>query len=290
MKPKTKQVIEYLKDLRNKLIVRIKYGKHPQPIEVEGAAEHHCMNCGTTFHGKFCPCCGQRGDTGRLTIKGGVENMLGVMASTDKGLLHTLLELVIRPGYMMRDYVRGHRVEYVRPIQLIFLLATVYLTVHYALYQHGEEVMNLITDKEGNALQMEGWKGVCIEFIRNILSNKAVRELFLPAFFCIPMWWAYRPTEKDYKTSLVEFFYVMVYVSCLSMLFTIIGLPIDFLNGTEDRSMFSFSFIFMLWAFSQYFGLKIKRCVLRFLLGLFYSLLPLTILVVIVVLIGILIQ
>lgn len=127
-------MIEKIKKWYFGLASRIEKGNHPKSILVDECNEHTCLNCGTVFKGNYCPGCGQKGDTGRLSLRHALDNLLGVLASADKGLGHTIHELMLRPGNMMRDYVRGHRTEYVRPIQLLFLLASIYLGIPFFIF------------------------------------------------------------------------------------------------------------------------------------------------------------
>jgi len=273
-------------ELRDKLKLRVAQGSHPQPFVVKEGEEHTCLNCGTTFRGKYCPGCGQRGDTGRLTLKSGVENVLGVLMSAESGLGHTLCDLVLRPGYMMRDYVMGHRKEYVRPIQLLFLLASVNVVLHLLFFQHFEsDSSNLLTDKTGNPLHMEGILGVLVDWVNQLYHNDAAVSLAVIALLVIPMWLAFRPTEKVRKTSLVEFFYVMVYVSCLMMIFDILAVPLDFLRGETNSTGMGISLLIILWAVHQYFGLGWRKGLLRFFWGCIIAILMATPILVAVVLI-----
>lgn len=268
-------MIEIIRKWYMGLGTRIEDGHHPQAILVEDSPEHTCLNCGTTFRGNYCPGCGQRADTGRLTMRHALDNMLGVLASADKGLGHTLHELMMRPGYMMRDYVRGHRVEYVRPIQLLFLLATIYLVVHYALFLHEEKTNVIImNDPEGNPVHLTGFLGFLQSTLESILSNRAFVSLVSDGLLWIPMWLAFRPTRIGKETTLVEFFFVMVYVSCLQMAFGILQLPFDYLQGQEGGVGIGISFFFMVWSFRQYFLVSWRSSLLRCLLGAFYLGLP----------------
>ena len=97
-------------------------GKHTPALHVEESEAHVCLNCGTEFRGHFCPGCGQKADTQRLTLRHVMDNLVSLFTNADGRLWHTLRDLFGRPGFMMRDYMRGHRAEYIPPIQLLFFL------------------------------------------------------------------------------------------------------------------------------------------------------------------------
>ena len=86
-----------------------------------------CKNCDQTFMGNYCNRCGQNKKTSRLRWQTMLQNAIGGISSIDRGFALTLLELIFRPGYMIKDYIAGKRIRYFRPFQLLFLLSATYL-------------------------------------------------------------------------------------------------------------------------------------------------------------------
>lgn len=86
-----------------------------------------CLNCKNTFIGNYCNHCGQSRKTVRYNFRSIFQNILGGITNIDHGFGYTLLELLVRPGYMIKDYISGKRVRYFRPFQLLFILAAVYI-------------------------------------------------------------------------------------------------------------------------------------------------------------------
>lgn len=108
---------------------KIREGSHMQSVRLDEVDEHVCLNCGTRFRGDFCPACKQKASTKRLNLKDTCKGIISKFITLDSGLLHTVIDLICRPGYMVRDYIRGYRTEYVEPLMLlIILLAVEYLT------------------------------------------------------------------------------------------------------------------------------------------------------------------
>lgn len=82
----------------------------------------HCRNCGSPLYGEHCYACGQ-------PTKGLVRHfssILGDVADTifniDGRLLRTLPALLLKPGFLTREYLEGHRVRYVSPVRLFVFL------------------------------------------------------------------------------------------------------------------------------------------------------------------------
>lgn len=86
-----------------------------------------CLNCGTTYTGNYCNRCGQSRNTPRYRLSNALKNIAGDFFNIDNGFGRTLLELLYRPGYMIRDFIGGKRVEYFRPFQTLFILAALYI-------------------------------------------------------------------------------------------------------------------------------------------------------------------
>lgn len=86
-----------------------------------------CRNCGTTYVGNFCSRCGQSRKTPRYRFSNAVKNILGGFTNIDNGFGRTLIDLLYRPGYMIRDFIDGKRIQYFRPFQTLFILAALYI-------------------------------------------------------------------------------------------------------------------------------------------------------------------
>lgn len=86
-----------------------------------------CKNCRNTFQGNYCPHCGQNRHTPRFTIRNAFQNILSGFFNIDHGFSRNLIELLYRPGYMIRDYLKGKRVHYYKPFQTLFVLAALYI-------------------------------------------------------------------------------------------------------------------------------------------------------------------
>lgn len=86
-----------------------------------------CKNCRNTFQGNYCPHCGQNRHTPHFTIRNAFQNILSGFFNIDHGFSRNLIELLYRPGYMIRDYLKGKRVHYYKPFQTLFVLAALYI-------------------------------------------------------------------------------------------------------------------------------------------------------------------
>ena len=104
--------------------IKLIQGRKTPPAGTETCT---CLNCGTTYTGNYCNRCGQSRNTPRYRLSNALKNIAGGFFNIDNGFGRTLLELLYRPGYMIRDFIGGKRIEYFRPFQTLFILAALYI-------------------------------------------------------------------------------------------------------------------------------------------------------------------
>lgn len=85
-----------------------------------------CPNCGEASQGAYCSRCGQHQHDGPLRVRTLVRDFLERSLSLEGGLLRTFVDLALRPGTMIRDYVCGRRRRYTNPMGYFLLSATAY--------------------------------------------------------------------------------------------------------------------------------------------------------------------
>jgi len=98
----------------------------PQPVSTAPAVAADtplCMNCGVSRVGEYCHGCGQHHLSGGLTIQGLVVEFLQRKLSIENGMLRTFIDLTVRPGAMIRAYVRGKRQTYTNPVGYLLIAA-----------------------------------------------------------------------------------------------------------------------------------------------------------------------
>lgn len=89
-----------------------------------------CKNCGKTCTENFCPACGQKTATDRLTLYSMAHNVILGIFNCDRGIFYTVRSLFTRPGYMIREYLEGKRIRYFAPFQMLFVTAAIYVLLH----------------------------------------------------------------------------------------------------------------------------------------------------------------
>lgn len=94
-------------------------------------SQRTCSNCGTLYAGRICPQCGQPGTWTRYTWKQAILNLLDIWGLGSRPMFRTLKELFWRPGYMVRDYLGGHRQFYFPPFKLLAVTVVLFISVTF---------------------------------------------------------------------------------------------------------------------------------------------------------------
>jgi hypothetical protein len=136
------------------------------PLQAE-PEQRICKSCGNSFAKNYCNVCGEKVLMPRdRSFRSFLSNVL----SLDNRFLNTLWLVIRKPGFLSCEYAEGKRVNYIRPLQLFFVLNLVYflfpllqlfntsLRTQMYLRTHSPIVRQMVFDKIGtSALALEGY-------------------------------------------------------------------------------------------------------------------------------------
>ena len=211
--------------------------QRPYQVAPLSQQEHTCTTCGTTFQGNYCPRCGQSGRIGRYSLKAAFLLFLDVWGLGNRGMFRSIRDLLLRPGYMIRDYLGGMQMAYFPPFKMFFLLATLSLLVSSGFNIKGENQLSKAIEsyeKSYNAIRVEsdelsdeddevkhaktieiGEKiySVTKSFIQFITDHQTVVELFWLLILSLPLYTLFRGCPAIPDLYYPEFFVAMVYIT-----------------------------------------------------------------------------
>lgn len=171
--------------------------KNNQPSTVR------CANCGTEFADNYCPRCGQKADVGRVswnTVRQGITLLWGLES---RSLGYTLLQLLLRPGYLISDYISGRRQVSFPPVKMLFILA-----VAYALFN----------DLLGHPDSITGESGLDQPLFYWFDNNPGWGMLCLSSFVLFPTWLIFRYAPRHDHHTLPEGFFIQVFMATIILL------------------------------------------------------------------------
>ena len=104
-------------------------------------SDPHCLNCLNCDRAlakpeRFCPACGQRTDTARLSMGDVLRDLMQSFANIERSPLAFAWALLSRPGAVAREFVQGKRRRYYGPFAtLAVLVGATALVVNLSGYQ-----------------------------------------------------------------------------------------------------------------------------------------------------------
>jgi len=205
-----------------------------------------CKNCAFELEGKFCPRCGQKAKTGRITIRHVFNEARQHFIHFDQGFLYTIRELITRPGHTIREYIEGKRVRHIKPVKFMFWSTAInFLVLHF--FRLDQEIMQKIAAQQSaphsKASMMSQKLGGFIFDHPSVLLF-----LMIPAIaFC--SWLLFRRRGYNYAEHFVAGAFMMGEIS-LASIFT---LPVSkFLNNISTSTLPMTFFAVGIWV--TYFG------------------------------------
>lgn len=219
--------------------------------------QHVCASCGTSFEGNYCPRCGQSAKIGRFSFKKALLLFLDVWGLGNRGMFRSIRDLMLRPGYMIRDYIGGMQTAYFPPFKMFFLLAALALVIEHGFgLTEDEETVKEEAQKEEIAkkdlakeeLAKEGikmeWSNASIEELKgqemekpmyqagwkfaktmNTLrkKNPAIFALLTLLLFSMPLFYFFRKAPAIPDLHFPEFFVALVYTANMYSIYSTAG-------------------------------------------------------------------
>ena len=224
-----------MNDLVEKWKAFCEWQRRPSHIPQMVEEHHRCGTCGQEFQGNYCPCCGQSAKIGRYSFKNALLLFLDVWGMGNRGMFRTLRDLILRPGYLIRDYISGMQMAYFPPFKLLFLLTALLLVVDSGVNLKGEDYLanyHEKTVKTGNSFAKkdkqkettrdERWDRVIVKLREFRESNPAFFWVALLFVLSLPLYLFFRkcPNIPDLRFS--ELLIAMVYTWGMHTIYEIV--------------------------------------------------------------------
>ena len=202
--------------------------------------KHECATCHTEFHGNYCPRCGQKSTIGRYSFKTAFLTFLDVWGLGNRGMFRTIRDLLLRPGYMIRDYLSGMQMAYFPPFKMFFLVITLSVLVDSGLNirmtntlnntfttttkedvsKEPDQTLNDNDSKKKLELKILDKIDKCVSWLDN---NQTIVQFLLLLVLSGPMYLLFRKNKKIPDIRYSELFIAMVYITNMMTIVNIIG-------------------------------------------------------------------
>ncbi len=212
-----------------------------------------CQNCGATFEGNFCPVCGQKAGLGRVGWSSVRQGVMILWGMDNRSLSYSIVQLLFRPGYFIRDYISGKRQVSFPPVKMLFIVAIGQALANYlkkVIYPNGSATTG------AQITPNQGW-----EFLDHCQAwfeaNQAWGMLLFTGFFILPTWLLFRFAPRYPRHTLPEGFFIQVFMATIILVMGIVSsLTTDWITLLVP--------VYYLIAYKQLFGYGIWGTFWRF--------------------------
>lgn len=256
--------------------------RRPHELASLAQQDHVCASCGTQFQGNFCPRCGQSAKIGRFSFKKALLLFLDVWGLGNRGMFRSIRDLLLRPGYMIRDYISGMQSAYFPPFKMFFLLTALALVIEHGFglseteapenddtFTKGLKVE--VRDNEKPQVEMQDKQtlningrdvqtpmyiaGMKFAKLMKTLNKKnpAIFALLTLMLFSFPLFLYFRKAPNIPDIHYPEFFVALVYTSNMYSLYSITG------NLLNSGLLKLIAFLMIFVALKQFSGFSKKR-------------------------------
>lgn len=245
------------------------------------------------FEGNYCNLCGEKVITPKdRTFRTFLSNILIAVTFADNKFIKSLWLAVVNPGFISKEYAEGRRVNYIRPLQLFFILNLVYFlfpilqlfssslrTQMYYLF-HSAMARSMVV----NRLAEEGMSLAAFELMYNAKTTSLAKLLIVifVLLASIPLSIIYRKKNRfftDHTTLAVELacFNIFVNAILLSAILWAVNNILrwgqsgweGYLNDTTLTIVFvSTNLYFLFRASRTFYAQKGKRLIVKCALGI----------------------
>ncbi|MBR5674474.1 MAG: DUF3667 domain-containing protein [Muribaculaceae bacterium] len=185
----------------------------PFKYKLGSQASHPCNNCGTYYVGNFCPICSQKENVGRITWKSVAQSVAEVWGLHNRSLFYSVVQLFLRPGYFISDYISGKRQVSFPPVKMLAIIALLGVVVDY-LTGAIDGVFDL-TIEEDKML-----------FLDNVFmwinTHPDLMSMIVLSFLIIPNYFIFRYAPRNTFHTLPQGFFIQVFSSVVFLVLNMI--------------------------------------------------------------------
>lgn len=215
------------------------HGRKKDGVDMSMLPETVCLNCGTAYHGHFCPRCGQTSKTRRFNTHQTFKTLIFTFTKFDDKIWHTILDLCVRPGFMINDYLQGRRQQYVKSLQMLVCLVTIYILCINIFHIDGD-VVTIIDESLGkefyNSLSTDVLRSI-YDGMKELFSNLIIRTLSSITLLAFTCYLFFRMFYRKKRLNYAEHFYTHVYANCIFLLINLLLLPVCILMNKGSYAM-----------------------------------------------------
>ena len=97
-------------------------------------AEKICLNCNAVLYGRYCHVCGQENIEPKQSAWHLVTHFFYDITHFDGKFFTTLKDLLIKPGFLSKEFIQGRRASYLHPIRMYVFTSAFFFIIFFSVY------------------------------------------------------------------------------------------------------------------------------------------------------------
>lgn len=114
--------------------------------QLKERSEKICLNCGAVIYGRYCHFCGQENVEIKETFWQLVTHFVYDIIHFDGKFFSTLKHLLLKPGFLSHEHLRGRRASYLHPIRMYVFTSAFFFLIYFTFFQQKEDVKTVVTN------------------------------------------------------------------------------------------------------------------------------------------------
>lgn len=155
----------------------------------------------------------------------------------------TLMQLLLRPGYLIGEYINGRRQVSFPPLNMLFTVAVGYVFIMYLFGVQNEDIQITINDAS-----------VFESVLQWLSAHPAWGMISVTMMLIVPTWVLFRFAQRNNRHTLPQSIFIQIFMSTLMFICLLLGqlcswllLLIPFYYYVTYRQLFGYGFWGTLW-------------------------------------------
>ena len=198
----------------------------------------NCKNCNAEVKQNYCPNCGQPTKLKRID-RNYIIHEIGQILNFERGILYTIIELLIRPGKNIRNFISENRNRLVKPIVFIIVTSLIYSLINH-FFHIEDEYIKFHETKQSTTGHLFKW----------VQDHYGYANIIMAIFIAF---WT-KLFFRKYKYNFFEILILLCFVMGIGMLIYSIFALFQGLTHTDLMQIAGIvGFIYSVWAIGQFF-------------------------------------
>lgn len=118
--------------------------------------EKNCLNCQAEVQGRYCHNCGQENIEPKETVWHLISHFFKDITHFDGNFFSTVKYLVVKPGFLSKEYMIGRRASYVNPVRLYIFTSAFFFLMFFTFFKTGRiDMANEMTINKKTLAEIE---------------------------------------------------------------------------------------------------------------------------------------